>query len=302
MLKTNKGPIWEIFEEMRKEMIETKKGIQDEIEEAKEEKKMIESNLGSITFSKKTADKWRKIRRSLDFWILSSRSLMKQKLHGTPLFHTKDSERDKFDKISELRIHYTVVRRRKRCMFYPDSNLKNYWSYFLIILLVYTIVMVPLTLSVIDIKDSTEWFYLDQTVNLFFSFDILVNLRTSIDYERDSCKEIFMSYATSWLLFDLVAIVPFDLFLEDNKFELTLLSKVPRFLRLLRIFKLLRFGSSMRRNKWYKRMNEFLSLSPAASKLIQFFLTMLVIIHITGCLWLFLAKINDFGPNTWVFE
>ena len=300
--KRNKTPIWEIFEEMRKEMVDTKRAIHSEIEEAKAEKKRIESRLEGITNSEKSAFRWRKLKRSLDFWILQSRGTTQQKMHGIPLFGNRDTDQEKFNKIANLVIHYSQKKKRKNCMLYPDSMVRNYWAYFLVILLIYTIVMVPLTLSVIEIKDSDKYFYLDQTVNVFFALDILVNMRTAIDEERDGCREILVNYASSWLTFDLIAIFPFDLLMEDNKFGLTLLTKVPRFMRLARVFKLLRIGGNIRRNKWYKRFSELVNFSPAAIKLIQFFLTMLVIIHITGCLWLFIAKMDDYGPSTWVFE
>jgi hypothetical protein len=49
-----------------------------------------------------------------------------------------------------------------------------------------------------------------------------------------------------------------------------------------------------------KQINDFFKLNASLMKLLQFFFSMFVVTHITGCIWLYIAKIYDFGPDTWV--
>lgn len=37
-------------------------------------------------------------------------------------------------------------------------------------------------------------------------------------------------------------------------------------------------------------------------KLIGFFFTVCMFTHLAGCMWILVAKINDFNPDTWVFQ
>lgn len=299
--KSTKSAIWEIFEEMRKEMIEVKHTVNAEIEQAKAEKKMIEANLDTICA--KHANKWRKIKTKLTFLITRNRKEVNQKLHGVPIITSaQTTDYEKFERISNVVIKKSALKVRRKCIIYPGSMFTVCWGYFLIVLLMYTIIMVPLSLAVIDYAENMMLFYVDLVVNVFFLIDIFVNMCTALDEERDSRYEILCSYAQSWLIFDIIAIFPFEFFVEEGFYSLKILTKVPRFMRLARVFKLLKLGGNFKRNQWYKKLTDILSLSPALVKLIQFFVTMLIIIHVTGCLWLFIAKLNDYGPDTWVFE
>ena len=44
------------------------------------------------------------------------------------------------------------------------------------------------------------------------------------------------------------------------------------------------------------------SLNAGLMSMLKFFFTMFIATHITGCVWVYMAKLDDFGPGTWVFE
>ena len=283
-------------------MNETKKVIADEIQEALEEKRMIESQLSNLCLNPKNVGRWRKIQSRLALVTLQNRAEIRQKLHGMNLFSKKDDDEARFRKISQVKIEESKKRERRRCTLYHDMRFHQLWSYFLMMLLCYTIVMVPLSLALVDYKENPGLYYFDFVVNGFFLADILFSMRTALDEERDSLFEIFIAYAKSWLVFDIIAVIPFDLIIGDSVAGITLITKIPRFMRIFRIFKLMKLGGSMKKNKIFKRISEFLNINAAVTKLLQFFVTMVIIIHVTGCLWIFLAKNDDYGPGTWVYE
>lgn len=301
----NKGEInslWEIFEEMRKEMIETKKAISAEIQEAVDEKNRIESKLETICSNPDNVKRWRKIQNSLALAILQSRAEIRQKLHGITLFAKKDSDEVKYRRISQVTIIESEKKVRKSYIVYPDSRFHLIWGYLLIFLLGYTIIMAPLSLALIDYTNFPAVYFLDLIVNCMFFIDIIVCMRTALDEDRDSQMVIFINYAKSWLVFDIVAIIPFDILLGDSVYGLTLITRIPRFLRIFRVFKMVKLGGNVSKNRFLKKIFEALNITAAVSKLLQFFVTMVIIIHVTGCIWIFIAKSDDYGPGTWVYE
>jgi hypothetical protein len=54
------------------------------------------------------------------------------------------------------------------------------------------------------------------TVNVLFGIDIGMNLFSVEDGMEDHC-EIFFNYLTSWLIFDIVAIIPMNYIISNQK-------------------------------------------------------------------------------------
>ena len=47
---------------------------------------------------------------------------------------------------------------------------------------------------------------------------------------------------------------------------------------------------------------DYLSFNTGIVKLINLFLTVLLIVHIMGCFWYYIAKLYDFSEETWVYR
>ena len=54
------------------------------------------------------------------------------------------------------------------------------------------------------------------------------------------------------------------------------------------------------RNTLVKYINEIFKVSAGIERIIYIIFLFLILSHITSCLWYFLAKIEDFAPETWV--
>ena len=50
------------------------------------------------------------------------------------------------------------------------------------------------------------------------------------------------------------------------------------------------------------KLQELLRLNQSAFRLLRIFLTIAGLCHIVACIWFFVARIEGFGPDTWVFS
>ena len=54
------------------------------------------------------------------------------------------------------------------------------------------------------------------------------------------------------------------------------------------------------RNKFLAYLSDMIKLKAGIERLFHFILILMIICHITACLWVFLAKLEDLNPHTWV--
>ena len=151
-------------------------------------------------------------------------------------------------------------------------------------------------------SDDTYWHIIEMSVNILFFFDIIINLFSVEDGIEDRCQ-IFRNYLFSWLIFDTIAVIPMNYMITNEKVSsLNKLAKVPRLLRLFRVARIFQMTSKIKKAGIMKQLNDFFNLNAGIVKLLQFFCSMFVVTHITGCVWLYIAKLFDYGPGTWVYE
>lgn len=157
---------------------------------------------------------------------------------------------------------------------HPESLFTNIWSSSLVLLLIYTACVMPVRVAFYDVVFFDAWTIADICIDGLFTFDILINCLTAFE-KRDggievSHKEILYAYAKSWLVFDVLACLPFS-FIEygtrsdseqtDNKSRynnLIRLTRVPRLYKLLRILRIA---------KAFKRLNSSSFISKFADYL-----------------------------------
>lgn len=75
---------------------------------------------------------------------------------------------------------------------------------------------------------------------------------------------------------------------------------MPRLYRLLRMARLVKIIKLFKRSVIFHRIQNFLNLGSAAVRLTTFFFTVLLCIHLIGCLWILVANLNDNNPDTWI--
>lgn len=196
---------------------------------------------------------------------------------------------------------------------HPNSTFKNIWGIYMGILIVYTAIIMPYVLAFIESNKKDEWFYIDLLLDSSFFFDFIVNIFSAY-YKSDgslvtSRKEIIINYAKSWMIFDLVSCIPFSLFEQssdqdyqsDYKSILKLL-RLPKLYRVFRIFKVFKMVSGTQPGPCSERFQDFLSLKQSGIRLLSSCFTIIIALHIAGCFWFYLAKIQGFSPDTWVAQ
>ena len=287
----------ETINDIRNELSEITKKTLNDTAQACREKIAMESKLTNFVKNQRALSHWKMVQRKMKFWNIFGRDVRDQKLFGMRWDLTRMSPERIYKMISEHLFEPKPKKIKKPLIIYNDSVFLKYWIATMILLVVYNVVMAPLTLSLLD--DSVgPLFWIDLIINIFFGFDILINFCMALEQDIDDCWLIAKNYIFSWFLPDVISIFPFNLFFSEFNNAYTLLVKLPRFFRLFRMAKLIRMHNKSRLSKAFKHILE--KLSPTFIKLVEFLITMIVIIHISGCLWLFVASIASDASQSWV--
>ena len=108
------------------------------------------------------------------------------------------------------------------------------------------------------------------------------------------------------MLLDLIACVPTD-FIE-NSFEddsdsseynsLLRLLRLPRLYRLIRIIRIFKIVKVFKNSSWFQETQNFFNVNPGFTRLIHFFVSVVILTHLMGCLWYFTAKLENLNPKT----
>lgn len=113
-------------------------------------------------------------------------------------------------------------------------------------------------------------------------------------------KTIAKKYLKSWFVLDLLSILPLDYFLrssdEASLVKLSQINKLAKLFRMVRLFKLLKQSS-----KLLSYIKDFLKVSPGFERLFGFLLTVLLVCHVTSCLWIIAAQMNGDLEETWMY-
>lgn len=148
-------------------------------------------------------------------------------------------------------------------------------------------------------------------IDVSFLLDIIVTFNTAFyDEDNDLIDDrhtIASSYLFGWFFIDLVAIIPFEVLLksvDDNqgnkeKNDLNPLIRIARFGKLYKLVKLIRLVRMLKimkvfknKNHIVKKINKLLELDQGCERLFFIFLVILMINHISACLWIILATME----------
>jgi hyperpolarization activated cyclic nucleotide-gated potassium channel 1 len=203
------------------------------------------------------------------------------------------------------------------CMIHPASNFKKYWNLVVTMLLAYTATVMPYRIAFEDASPALSWVIIENLVDGLFCIDILVNCLSATEKNDGSLetshRQVLVKYAKGWLLFDIVAVMPIDLILEaiglNNSQDSTepasynsliRLVRLPRLYRLIRISRIFKLVKRSGESDIMERMQDMLSLNRGVMRILGFLMTISICVHIMGCMWFFLAKLDGLGPDTWV--
>ncbi|CAG9329138.1 unnamed protein product [Blepharisma stoltei] len=192
---------------------------------------------------------------------------------------------------------------------YPDDHFIEIWNVVTTLLLLYTGIVSPYRIALYN-YDPIEWYIAELIVNCFYFIDVILNCFLAY-YDQDmnivvSHKKIFCNYAKGWLVLDILACLPYQAMIQTS----TNYSSLARMGRLPRIYKLVKMGKLMRMMKLIKTrtrvmryMNSILQIDIGIERLVWFFLTYLVLIHLLACLWIFIGNLYlNYDYNNWIMQ
>ena len=192
-------------------------------------------------------------------------------------------------------------------LLFPDDPFVQVWTAFMATLMLYTVLITPYRVAFVD-EDTTEWFVLDIVINALFFVDLAFNSLTAYyDEEKNIITShylILMRYAKSWLFLDFIACLPVSYIFEgtSNYNNLFKLSRLPRIYRLVRMFRLMRMMKVVKNRAAIMRfMTQFFRISLSMERLFWFVITLVFILHLIACAWVFIGRFNiDSEPDNWI--
>jgi CRP-like cAMP-binding protein len=196
-----------------------------------------------------------------------------------------------------------------RFLFYPDTPFKKYWNFLVFLMIFYVLIGMPWVTAFENEQPWTRIFIFEATMDFLFFLDILITFNSAfVNDEKKVVVDrwvIARSYVKGMFILDFFSIMPFYLLDHSNSGG----TRSNAFLRMIRITKVIRI---FRASKILKIIEHFSDTDTieywqdlimnyqGTSRLIATVFVILIMGHISACMWYFFAKLDDFGPDTWV--
>ena len=187
----------------------------------------------------------------------------------------------------------------------PDNPYKKILDLLIAILILYSAIITPYEIAFSD-SNKSSWFEI--LIDVFLALDIVLTFFSAYTDDEENLvknhKKIIKKYLKSWFIIDIISVLPLNNLFKNGKYSgLTKISKLPKLYRLIKLTKLLRMtkmSSKGNLNRVTKFFMEKLKINANVERLFFFVLTFLLMNHLCACFWYFMAKIEDFSPDSWV--
>lgn len=193
----------------------------------------------------------------------------------------------------------------------PENNLKKIWDVIILQFMIYTITYLPFRVCFLD-DYSESFFYYELVMQIFFGIDIVITFFTAFHNENDvlvtSKIEIALNYLRSWFVIDLIACLPLSYVLSDeqdgpssynNLIRLGRLSRLYRLLRVIRLIRIVKLAN-VKKLKILEYFKKLTSFTTSMQRMLKTMILCLMFVHLSSCFFFLIAKIDEFGPDSWV--
>jgi hyperpolarization activated cyclic nucleotide-gated potassium channel 1 len=208
----------------------------------------------------------------------------------------------------EPRLRRAPELRNIKFIIYPDDPLYEYWSFIVALLLLFTAIITPYRLALVDSYDET-WLIIDLVIDGLFVVDVFVNCflayyNEEMDIITDR-KMIFIHYLKGWFLLDTVACIPFSILTESkdygNLLRFAKFTRVTRAIKLLKLVRMIQLLQSRKRAMRY--MNSIFKITIELERIITFLFGFILLIHILACSWAFIGIYKYLSnDNNWITQ
>ena len=198
-------------------------------------------------------------------------------------------------------------------LFMSDSCFLRIWTWLIFFLMLYSAFLLPYRVCFNEDDGVSDWTIVDLTTDCLFFLDIVVTFNSAATLSDDSLLtnrwKIAQRYIRTWFFFDLIGCLPFsllDLLNTGNvtgKYNTLLrLLRLPRLYRVTRIFRVAKVFKTLRRTDLVRRFIKLLNMNSGILRLVHFAVAVVIGVHVAGCFWYLLAKIEGLTPDTWVVK
>lgn len=194
----------------------------------------------------------------------------------------------------------------KKMLLFPDDPAMQLWSVLITLLMLYTATVTPYRVALVDI-DSGDWQVLDFVIDGIFAVDVVINCFLCY-YDNQmslvtSHLSILLRYLRTWMLVDILASVPFQVIIDANSGynNMAKLARLPRIYKLVKLAKLFRIMKVIKnRNRIMVYVNSIFRIGLSLERLLWFALSLILMLHLFCCLWIFIGKLNDPDYSNWI--
>ena len=147
---------------------------------------------------------------------------------------------------------------KEKFLIMPDMPFKDNWDIFINLLLFFTCFVTPYRIAFID-TDNMAWRIINIIIDLLFFADIII-IFNSAYYDEDDFKlvtdrkVIALNYIKSWLVIDIIAVVPVELIFSVN--DTNDYNGIARISRIGRLYKLVKLVRMVRILKVFRQRNQ----------------------------------------------
>jgi len=170
---------------------------------------------------------------------------------------------------------------------HPDNKYRILWEFFVLLITILATIASPL-IVIFDLPLKGGLLLLDIFITLVFSIDIFLNFNTAYEKRRkviSDRKKISRKYITGWFVPDLLATIPFSLiFISVHGMFLT---RLFRFFRLTRLFKLLSANKTLRKSSELSN-----KINPAFIRMLLLIFWIIIFAHLVACIWISMVGVK----------
>lgn len=234
-------------------------------------------------------------------------------LVGTPVSHESASPA-KFAKLKlyqdddiEEKIDYDNTQNPPHTILRPDRPLRRTWDIYMLFLLFYVSTISVFVFSFVGVLSfKNPMFWIERFVDVSFAIDIGLNFFTA--YENLGVlvvdrKKIAHRYILTWFLPDLLSTFPWDIVAVavDPNHVGPSIWQLPRYLRLLRVFKLMHLARILRLKRIVTYFEIRFRLKYAYVRSVTLVIVVALISHWCACLFYYFGAVNNAKAN-WSLE
>lgn len=151
-------------------------------------------------------------------------------------------------------------------------------------------------------------------VDIVFITDLILNFNTAVYVSSAAGKSVIVKrgpigrrYLKGWFLIDFPASFPIEpiakWFMDGDEAEGgSMALRLPKLLRMFRLLRLVRLLKVMKLQAVLNRLQDDLEINPAIIKLVKLGIVMLMLGHIGGCLFYFIAFNEGNTPSNWTSQ